>query len=631
MKNLLPLLTWLLLLTGVCQAQAGDELYLDNHSESRIKLNDWMQVSNQEVLNPKGLMSMPAKEWHKLRPEDTQRIGVSHLWFKLTLENLGDYRYRILSLDNPLLDRVELFHFIDGKLSDTLVMGDSLPFALRPIQSTGFLYPIEFTPASEHTLFIRVDSRGAAHLNFLLVTPKALYQNAESQLLLNGSQLGALAAIGLFALFIAATAKSFSYAYYSGYVLSMTLLVASINGFAFRYLWPDWPQLQLYVIPILIPLVMGFAVLFTEKVLQLKRHGIKRLRLARAMTALAVLMSLTSPLFPYEVAIHSQILMVLVFTSILMWMAVAQAIKGDKLAKLYSVGWCSMLAGALFTSLLYLGIVHASFKPQLPVMIGLTFEVVFMAAVLAIRYNDERRAKQTIQQRALEQAKRLQDLQEQALRDEERTKQELERMVQERTLELEITLRELNEANRKLTEKALVDSLTQLSNRRAFDKRLSAEGRLSRRQHTPLSLLMLDIDRFKGINDTYGHLAGDEILRQVAELLQSQLKRPSDLLSRFGGEEFAIILPNTSAEGAVQLAEQIRQAVMNMDIEWEGIAIPLTISAGVSAAVITTDGHPTELLEQADKALYQAKQTGRNKVCLYSPQDTTVTEFRSRM
>lgn len=192
-------------------------------------------------------------------------------------------------------------------------------------------------------------------------------------------------------------------------------------------------------------------------------------------------------------------------------------------------------------------------------------------------------------------------------------------MVQERTLELEITLRELHEANQKLTEQSTIDSLTGVKNRSAFDKRLLAESRISRRQETPIALLMLDIDRFKSINDHFGHLAGDQALKKIAQTLQQHLKRPTDLVSRFGGEEFAIILPNTTAEGALKVAEGIRDAVTSIDLEWEGKPIPLTISIGVSADIMASEQHSTELLEQADKALYQAKNNGRNQVKLYVP------------
>ena len=131
---------------------------------------------------------------------------------------------------------------------------------------------------------------------------------------------------------------------------------------------------------------------------------------------------------------------------------------------------------------------------------------------------------------------------------------------------------------------------------------------------------LLDLDRFKSINDSYGHLAGDHALRVVANKLKENLKRATDLVSRFGGEEFAIILPNTDQIGAEQVAETIRKVIDELVIYWEGNAIPLTVSIGVSSEIVTSEEHTTLLLEQADKALYQAKNEGRNRIKLYSPE-----------
>lgn len=301
-----------------------------------------------------------------------------------------------------------------------------------------------------------------------------------------------------------------------------------------------------------------------------------------------------------------------------MVLAIMQAINGHKLARLYTIGWVSMLTGACISSLLYLSVIDLNMKPQTPVMLGLTFEIIFMSLVLAIRYNDERKAKLRIQQEALKQAQKIRSAREEALKLEAETNEKLEQMVQERTLELEITLRELHEVNQKLTEQSTIDSLTGVKNRSAFDKRLLAESRISRRQETPIAVLMLDIDKFKSINDQFGHLAGDQALKIIAQTLQQNLKRPTDLVSRFGGEEFAIILPNTTADGALQVAETIRDAVTSIGLMWEGKPIPLTVSIGVSADIVASDQHSTTLLEQADKALYQAKNSGRNQVKLYS-------------
>ena len=109
-------------------------------------------------------------------------------------------------------------------------------------------------------------------------------------------------------------------------------------------------------------------------------------------------------------------------------------------------------------------------------------------------------------------------------------------------------------------------------------------------------------------------------MRVIAEELKQKLKRPTDLVSRFGGEEFAIILPNTNQEGALQVAESIRKAIFELPISWGGVTIPLTVSIGVSVEIVSSEQHTTLLLELADKALYRAKNEGRNRVMLYTPE-----------
>ena len=341
------------------------------------------------------------------------------------------------------------------------------------------------------------------------------------------------------------------------------------------------------------------------------------LKLCRYGISYAVILLFISPFISYELAIVINIISLLANSSLLMFMAIIQGIKGHKLAKLYTLGWSTVLIGSIISGLMYLDLLNLPFQPQIPFMLGLSFEIIFMAAVLAIRYNDERQEKLIIQQKALDQAELIRQNKEQALLAEAKHNEKLELMVQERTLELEVALRELNQANAKLTEQTTIDILTGVKNRNAFDKRLQAEIKISRRQQNPLAILMLDIDRFKSINDSYGHLAGDHALRLIANALSVNLKRPMDLVSRFGGEEFAIILPDTSEAGAITVAEHIRHSVSELNIYWDNQLIKLTISIGISCQIIDKKMDKSALLDQADKALYRAKNEGRNQVQLY--------------
>jgi diguanylate cyclase (GGDEF)-like protein len=158
-----------------------------------------------------------------------------------------------------------------------------------------------------------------------------------------------------------------------------------------------------------------------------------------------------------------------------------------------------------------------------------------------------------------------------------------------------------------------VDGLTELHNKRYFNEAIEREASRARRYQRTFSLVLFDIDHFKHINDTYGHLAGDAVLRQLGALVRNRV-RSDDVPSRTGGEEFAVILPEVSRDGALQLAEKLRGAVEASVFKFEGTQMPVTISMGV-AEWAPAIADPQELVKVADERLYEAKRTGRNRVC----------------
>lgn len=177
--------------------------------------------------------------------------------------------------------------------------------------------------------------------------------------------------------------------------------------------------------------------------------------------------------------------------------------------------------------------------------------------------------------------------------------------------------------DRKLLEETLrnlsyQDGLTGIANRRRFDEKLEQEWRRTAREHQPISLIMLDIDFFKNYNDIYGHPAGDECLKKIAHVLSETVARPGDIAARYGGEEFAAILPNTALLGAEKLAEQIRAHVEALELPHANSAVSpwVTVSVGLATRIPANSEEHTVLLEGADRALYKAKQQGRNRVVI---------------
>lgn len=179
-----------------------------------------------------------------------------------------------------------------------------------------------------------------------------------------------------------------------------------------------------------------------------------------------------------------------------------------------------------------------------------------------------------------------------------------------------IVLQRLARANRRLAKEASRDGLTGIYNRRTLDENLERFWRHAKRRHRPISLLFVDADYFKRYNDTYGHAAGDECLRWLAGLLESFAHRPLDFVARFGGEEFVLVLPDTTPEDAGIVAEQIRACVLSANRPFASNAAGcVTVSIGVAGGTPEAQKSAKTLLEAADKALYLAKTQGRNRVC----------------
>ncbi len=164
------------------------------------------------------------------------------------------------------------------------------------------------------------------------------------------------------------------------------------------------------------------------------------------------------------------------------------------------------------------------------------------------------------------------------------------------------------------------DPLTQLKNRMFFDKQFNNEWKRCSRMSCPLSVIMIDLDHFKRLNDNHGHVFGDECLQKAAQAIRHEVSRPSDCVARYGGEEFIALLPNTDEEGCRNLAERMRESVAALDLQAEGV--PVTLTCSIGGATITPDFRKdhSNLIKAADEALYHAKNNGRN--CYYAlPQE----------
>jgi len=225
----------------------------------------------------------------------------------------------------------------------------------------------------------------------------------------------------------------------------------------------------------------------------------------------------------------------------------------------------------------------------------MALEVVLLAMALGERIHHEKQQRIQAQQEVIE--------------IQEKSRMELEQKVEERTLELE-------KANAMLQALAITDGMTGIFNRRHFMERGTHDLKMAQRYKRPIAMIMLDIDHFKQVNDTYGHAAGDQVLMNLVSIC-IRMKRETDIFGRLGGEEFGILLLETPAAMACEVAERIRCEVEASSVDYEGTSIKITVSIGVCAMegdikFKTLD----QLLKIADKRLYRAKESGRNRVVI---------------
>jgi two-component system chemotaxis family response regulator WspR len=196
-------------------------------------------------------------------------------------------------------------------------------------------------------------------------------------------------------------------------------------------------------------------------------------------------------------------------------------------------------------------------------------------------------------------------------------------VMREMQKQLEQSNQQLEASNQELQRLSSLDGLTGISNRRNFDEYINREWLRGIREHRQIALVLVDIDYFKLFNDTYGHQGGDDCLRSVANALAGTVYRPSDLVARYGGEEFVAVLAETMLDGAQAVAERMQAAVRGAGLVHEAsrVADHVTLSIGVASVMPSSDRTPQQLIEAADKALYRAKQAGRNQVVSATAED----------
>ena len=545
------------------------------------------------------IRAIPSDKW-KLNETQTQNFGQLNapIWFKLkikqpALENNNTQRY--LKLRYPHHDNINIFFMYKNQTIEEINTGDLLPFNTRATELPIFAFKIPKQPQTLD-IYLSVQSEGILQLPLSIVTQAELRKQASEFSFLSGIYFGSILIMLIYNGFIYLTVKDKSYLYYLIYLCSCATLQLVLSGIGFQYIWPNLPELNNYAVILSATFVGISAIIFIQNFIGINHTTAKRDDILIKLLIISfMLISISSFTISYSFALSMTFINVSLLVITGFYLGVKYWLKGVKTARFFALAWFSYL---LFV-IIYLLETNRYLTPNIinenAISIGSLIELALLSIAFADKLNVEKNLRVQAQDALL-------DVQIQMNAD-------LDNIVNARTSELE-------SANTQLKELSVTDSLTKLKNRYYFDQTFKREFKRAARENWNFSVMMIDVDHFKKINDQYGHLFGDYCLSKSAQLIQSVIHRPSDTVARYGGEEIAIILPNTPLDGAVQLAEKIREQFKETEFDDSDIQTYMTVSIGVASATPDRNSlrNAIKLLDLADQCLYKAKQTGRDKV-----------------
>ena len=519
-------------------------------------------------------------------------------WFHARLVNRNGIEPRWLLVQQyALSDRIDVYtRYPDGHTAH-YAGGDSLPFSARSIRYRDPNFWLTLPPDQPIDLYVRVQSQSSMQVPLSLYTPAAFTEVSRDAQFGIGIYYGILLALFVYNLVLWLTLRDSSYFWYLFHIAAFGLVLFTLNGLGFEYLWPNSTWLADKSVPLSICLAQVGMQQFARTFLGLRERWRFGDRVGLGMIAFFVVLGIAATQLPYRVS--TPIASAAVFISIA-WIAVEGVVvlfRGYKPARLFLLAWSMFLLGTGMFAAIAFGLLPKTFLTTYGVQIGSALEMLLLSVALGYRYASLRNENERIVREA---------------------KQQLEHKVELRTSELRNALGQLGDAHARLRETSQRDGLTGLYTRTHFREAFEPLLVHARDTSRPMSLLMIDLDHFKQINDRFGHLTGDECLRWAARTVGQALRPHDALLARFGGEEFIVALPGLDLEAAAAVAEDLRLHLRDEPCTAHGEQVPVTASIGVHQVDPQRKRGVDAELQQADEALYRAKADGRDCVRLSS-------------
>ncbi len=541
--------------------------------------------------------------WHRVArggfqplPDGKDTFGFQRgaFWLHATLLNRHPAERRWLLVQQyPLSDRIDVYaRYPDGR-SVHWASGDTLPFASRSVRYRHPNFLLDLPQGEPVEVLVRVQSQSSMQVPLVLYTPTAFTETSRDAQLAIGLYYGILLALFFYNLVLWLTLRDASYFWYLFHISAFGLVLFCLNGLGFEYLWPNNPWLADKSVPLSISLALIGMHQFARVFLELPQRWPPGNRVSIAAITLFAAFGAAAIVLPYRTI--TQVVSLAVLVSIV-WISIVTIVvlrRGYAPARLFLLSWAMFLGGTAVFTLVAFGLVPKNFLTEYGVQIGSALEMLFLSIALSYRYASLRNENERIVNEA---------------------NVKLERKVAQRTQEVRSALTQLEDAHQRLRDSSRRDGLTGLYNRAWFHEdfeRMLSDGRADRQ---PVSVLMIDLDHFKSINDQHGHLVGDECLRTTAQRIGRSLRPYDALLARFGGEEFVVALPDHDLRTAVAVAEVVRKALSAEPCIAQGISVRISASIGVHTVQPGASDDIDDALQVADQALYSAKHNGRDCV-----------------
>jgi len=487
-------------------------------------------------------------------------IGSKAVWLRFEIINQSNTAVtRRLMVKNSWLDNIDVYFLRNRQLTESYRTGDAQPFSMRPIDNRFFVFDQVFQPGNT-MLYIRTETSDPMVLPVYLSSVDALESKHILEAYSYGFLYGGIFILLAYNLMLYFSLKSSRYLYYSFYLAFFLMANISYTGHGFMWLWPDSPRWQLWSNPVFMMLFAISGLLFATRFLNTKKHFPRLHRtVIYSCTGFALLQALAVISNSHTIALLLSFFFIFVFSAGMVFLGAISLYAGNKSAKYFLAASITHVSTSSVTAMVVWGIMPYSILAYRAIDIGMMIDAILLAMALADQFRISRQGKI--------QAEKL----------------------------------------------AKVDPLTDINNRRAFYQFVRPVWSTGQRHSHDMSIILLDIDRFKVINDTYGHTQGDQVLISIASTLKNEI-RSGDVLARWGGEEFVLFLPETDLNTARSIAERFRLKISKLSLQTGSDDIYVTVSLGVAH----TDKHDMtidKLITAADKQLYIAKAQGRNRVC----------------